>query len=533
MKISLVSIEKGITAIGFRKIASIARNMNSDTEICYIAPMNLLSPFSVLISLKIKAHSFLEKNLQTIAAHFADKDMVCFSSMTEHSEITKEIIRAIKKLNPSVYIVWGGIHPIVDPEDAIKAADAICTGEGETAFRQFFDLYKSGADYSTQKNFWFNQEGRIIRNGFLPLHTNEEMGHFPLPLYADNELIYKENIGFVPLDDYIPFHALAYNTVWSIGCPFKCAYCSNSKFSANDKYYGKLRHSPVDYVINEIKYVISRHPHISTILFHDDSFMAIPMSTLEEFTTKWKKEINLSFCVYGVIPNYVKKEKIHILIWAGMNRMRMGIQSGSQRILDFYKRPSNVASIKKSVSVIASFSGYMIPPAYDIILDNPIETKQDVIDTLNLLYNMPRFYTINVFALRGIPNTELAREFAERNVVIQDIGEGYNSPRPTIANIMVYMLAVFTPPKIIYDYLLKYVKPFSEEQKLYPVFMFTARFVWLVKRAFDHLRFMDFSILPSKWGWILWKLGILQAWQKHMVKKIPMPVQKGSLEHNR
>ena len=41
----------------------------------------------------------------------------------------------------------GGIHPIIVPEDAIQHADAICTGEGEFAFAEFFDAFKNGRDY--------------------------------------------------------------------------------------------------------------------------------------------------------------------------------------------------------------------------------------------------------------------------------------------------------------------------------------------------------------------------------------------------
>jgi radical SAM superfamily enzyme YgiQ (UPF0313 family) len=47
------------------------------------------------------------------------------------------IIATIRELNSKAYIVWGGIHPIIHPEDAIKHADAICTGEGEFAFKNF------------------------------------------------------------------------------------------------------------------------------------------------------------------------------------------------------------------------------------------------------------------------------------------------------------------------------------------------------------------------------------------------------------
>ena len=76
-----------------------------------------------------------------------------------------------------------------------------------------------------------------------------------------------------------------------------------------------------------------------------------------------------------------------------MNRVRMGIQSGSEAILDFYKRPTP-PDHREATEVIGSFAPkYHIPPAYDIIIDNPFETRQDLLDTLELLYRMRRPYT--------------------------------------------------------------------------------------------------------------------------------------------
>ena len=43
MKIIFVSVESGITALGFRKVAAIARSLNSETDICFIPVDNLYS----------------------------------------------------------------------------------------------------------------------------------------------------------------------------------------------------------------------------------------------------------------------------------------------------------------------------------------------------------------------------------------------------------------------------------------------------------------------------------------------------------
>ena len=206
------------------------------------------------------------------------------------------------------------------------------------------------------------------------------------------------------LGDYLANDGLGYSTLWSIGCPFHCSFCGNTKFIANDPAYKKIRHPSARYMVDEIKNLRRKFPHVSQVSFHDDSFMAITYRELETFAELWQAELGIPFAVYGVIPNYVKQDKFEILTWAGMNRVRMGIQSGSQAILDFYKRPTPPERIEEAAEVIGSFAPkYHIPPAYDIIMDNPIETRQDVVDTLELLYRMPRPYTLAHLLAEGDP----------------------------------------------------------------------------------------------------------------------------------
>ena len=170
-------------------------------------------------------------------------------------------------------------------------------------------------------------------------------------------------------------------------------------------------------MVDQVKDARARFPHLSQVSFHDDSFMAIPYGQLEEFAELWKAELDLPFAVYGVIPNYVKRDKFELLTWAGMNRIRMGIQSGSRRTLEFYKRPSPPEKILAAGEVNASFSPkYHIPPAYDIITDNPVETRDDIRQTLQLLYDMQRPYTLFIYSLKVIPNTELETAMKERGI---------------------------------------------------------------------------------------------------------------------
>jgi len=515
-----VSVENGIISIGFRKVTSYARGFYPDIEVCYITPTHFYSPIKAIVNFGNINTDLPTKDIKQIAEYLANADMVCFSSMTPLADLTKKIVRAIRVIKSNTFIIWGGVHCIVYPEDAIKYADAICVGEGEYSFKQFLVAYNNGTDYYKTKNFWFNKNGKIIKNGFLPLNKPEDMESFPFPLYADNELIYKRKVGFVPLgmSEYISQLGIVYHTILAIGCPFKCIYCDNSKFTENDKNYSKLRYPSVDYIIAEIKTVLKKRPYLSNVVFMDDGFIALPLEFLQEFAEKWRKEVKLPFSLSGVIPGYVNRKKMEILVFAGMTDLRMGIQSGSDRILRFYERPNRPGLVMKSVSIISEFSD-RITPTYDIILDNPIENRQDIIDTLQLLYDMPRPFVLQIYGLRVIPNTKLAEELAKRNVTIQDISKGILIVEPTLANAMVYMITVFRPPKWIFEILLKYAQPYNVEQTKHYFLLFIFRGLWLFKRGFIGLLHMNFSELPGKFGWICWKLGIIKFWRTKIQRK--------------
>jgi radical SAM superfamily enzyme YgiQ (UPF0313 family) len=252
--------------------------------------------------------------------------------------------------------------------------------------------------------------------------------------------------------------------------------------------------------------------------------MAIRYAELEQFAELWRAEVGLPFCVYGVIPTYVKRDKFELLTWAGMNRIRMGIQSGSKAILDFYKRPTPPEKIEAAGEIAASFAPtYHIPPAYDIIMDNPVETREDVVATLELLYRMARPYWLFVYSLKVIPNTGLAEAMKQRGIDLEAIDDSYLIVPPRAANLLLYLLVLWRPPRWLWERLLGRVRASSEPQPLYPRIGMLLRTLYLTRRVLWHLRVMDLSITPGKTSHWLWRLGLVRFWQRWLVRRAPRP----------
>jgi hypothetical protein len=148
--------------------------------------------------------------------------------------------------------------------------------------------------------------------------------------------------------------------------------------------YKRIRHPDARQMVDQAKDARERFPHLSQVSFHD-SFMAIPYGQFEEFAELWHDELKLPFAVYGVIAKLRPPGQVRAALVGRHESPPEGIRSGSG-MRDFRKRSTPPEKILSAGKVIASLAPtYHIPAAYDIIMDNPIETRDDAKSTLHLM----------------------------------------------------------------------------------------------------------------------------------------------------
>jgi len=458
MRIGLVSFQDGIAAHGLRRLSSLLKFKGFQTDTYFYNPSGdqsmFRSFFEPLINRKFsdKQRELNPRFLQLLAQH----DVVGVSGTTDSAFEIKQAIRAIKQINPDCLVVWGGVHARIFPEDAVKHADAVCTGEGEKAFVELLSKLSTGVPYTNTNSFWFKVGQQVVKNDQTPLLTNDELTAMPFPDYGfDLWYVTDSQMTRMGRDIYITANGSSYLTLWSLGCPFRCSYCSNDAFLKSDLQNGVVRYPSPNHIISELQHVLETHDYVSHIVFDDDSFLLVKRPDIERFAELYKKTIGLPFWVTGYHPLTIDKEKTEILIDAGMRKVRMGIQSGSTKLLSFYNRKYSRETALKQGAYLASLYPRIAPPFYDVIIDNPIETEADIIDTIRFFYDLARPFFVYLYSLRVIPGTKLAQYAADNpQLAFQYIGDSYLFFRDRRSAFMILLLVIWKPPLPVFNLLL-------------------------------------------------------------------------------
>jgi radical SAM superfamily enzyme YgiQ (UPF0313 family) len=345
-----------------------------------------------------------------------DPDLIGIGVRSSFLAIAGEITHRIQK-ELGRPVIWGGTHATVAPEHSIQTADMICLGEGEFAMLELAQRLSEGRDISDIENLWVRQDGKIFRNPIRLLLADVNTLPYPDFVNENKYFIDKDTIS----DTDPGLQAFNLDVMTSRGCPFQCSYCSNSLFHSLYKGKGRMvrQRSPRN-VLDEIKSQRALFPKLKRIDFIDEVF-SWEKDWVKEFVEEYKRDIGLPFhCMQH--PNMTNKDIMKILKDAGLERVEVGIQSGSERVRkDVFERRVSDEKLINTGRILREIG---IVPFYDVIVDNPFETPEDKKQGLDLLLKMPRPFYMHMFSLIYFPNTALTKKAIEAKLISEDDVEG-------------------------------------------------------------------------------------------------------------
>lgn len=330
-----------------------------------------------------------------------DPDVVGFN-VTSMGYVECQQIMALlsPKLPEGVPVVWGGTHCTLKWKECLeqnKGVDFVCRGEGDEAFPELLEALRQGQDPTQIANIYVNQPEGYLENA--PRSLFGEMDELPRNDYTDDNKHYIIQREVYHQTNPVPLQKHTYYINTARGCPFRCTFCGNSALA--DKGNGKgryLRRRSVESVMEELKEELARNPGIDFIYFWDDVFTAYPKWVME-FAKRYKEEIGLPFFCY-THPEMITEKLFNALADAGLERVTMGVESGSYRVrsqvMNRWETDENIIE----ASWVQSSKG--VTPTYDFIL-SAFETEEDKQKGLELCLKLAKPFKAQMHTMTYYP----------------------------------------------------------------------------------------------------------------------------------
>lgn len=408
--------------LGPRYISSVLRQAGHETSLvlfkhclaAYDTPAEKAHPEDHLVhfySSKAETDALLDFIRQT------DPLWIGFSFMSFSSGLAVYLTQKIREVT-NTPIVWGGVDTTVNREWSIEHADIICISEGEYAALELTDALEGKRELTNIQNLWVKKDGQIYKNEVRPLIQDLDTLPFPDVDYSHIYHIDQNTMRVGVIPEKSPLQSW-YVIMTSRGCPYRCSYCIHGLTHELLKGKGKyLRRRTVENVIEELKAYKKYRPNTDQILFYDDVF-TFDRKWIDEFADAYKREIDLPFWVY-TYPEICDEVILARLKEIGLMYVKMGIQSGSDRVMnEVYDRRLNQDRIMKAAQTLQDLDIYCV---YDMLIGIPLETEEDLRNSLEILLQIPRPYGLNVWPIIFYRNYNIAKK-AEDNPRLAELVE--------------------------------------------------------------------------------------------------------------
>lgn len=306
-------------------------------------------------------------------------------------------VSKIVRENSEVPIIWGGIHPTLLPMQTLEhpLIDAVVQGDGEVTLYETLKALEEGRSFHGIHGLHFKENGKLIEN---PKRSPTDLNSLPdeIPPYDLVDFKKYKRAGFTET---------SFSILTSSGCPHRCTFCH---VPATDS---KWIPEGVDRTMRHIKYIMDKYN--PDYLYINDNDFFVNLKRAEALFTEMKKEkIDVVVGFRGTrIDELVRADhKLFSLMEdIGVRELHIGVESGSQRILDYIKKDIKVDDV---ISVNKKLLKHpKIRPSYNFFTGVPGETEHDLDLTtrlaLKLLRENPYAQISSMTEFAPYPGTEL------------------------------------------------------------------------------------------------------------------------------
>jgi len=273
-------------------------------------------------------------------------------------------------------------------------ADVIILGEGEGTLKELLTKLDAGEAIHEVEGVAFNSLTGIKIKAKRPVLKN--LDELPLPAW---DLVDME----------------AYRQVWSAkhkhiylnvtttrGCPYKCNWCAKSIYG--NRYNSRSARS----VVNELHYLKQKFV-VDHFWMCDDIFGLKPGWIKEFYNELNQRGLAIKYKIQSRVDLLLNEDTIDVLVASGMDEVWLGVESGSQKILDAMDKGITINQIHQATTLLKAKGvkvGFFIQFGY------LGETSSDIRKTIRLVLDlMPDELGVSVsYPLPGTRFYETVRE---------------------------------------------------------------------------------------------------------------------------
>lgn len=316
-----------------------------------------------------------EQDTEEIINEFAP-DFIGIYTHTASYLQTLELIEEIRRVTDTT-IICGGPHATVLPETIPDTVNHIVIGEGEIALLDIVE----GRD-----------DNRIIQRPQI-----EDLDSLPWPSYQhfiDKPYNFKMDLySYGPQIEAEP--VLTMNT--SRGCPYRCTFCQvASIWGRTYRFFGAPK------IVEEVENLVHSYG-AKGIYFREDNF-TLNRKRLEEFCDLiLERNIKIHWACESRVDAIQDKALMEKVFSTGCRGFYVGVESGSQRVLDLMKKDVSLAQIRKFFTLCRKMG---IKTYATFCMGIPGETDEDREETERLIEEIQPD-SVDRFAYIGIPKSPL------------------------------------------------------------------------------------------------------------------------------
>lgn len=287
-------------------------------------------------------------------------------------------------------VVLGGPEPYSYADEYLaRGADVVVAGEGELTLEELLPhLARTGTSglQDIAGLAYLREDGSIVRTA--PRAAISDLDAQPLP---DREAIDLQ----IYIDTWRQHHGVgSLSLITARGCPFECTWCSHGVFG-----YGHRRRSP-QATADEVEAIVERFS--PDMLWYADDVFTIHHRWIFEFAEELdRRGLRVPFETISR-EDRLNEEVVGALARMGCQKLWIGGESGSQRVLDAMKRKTDVGRLR---SMIRLLQKHGIEAGTFVMLGYEGETAEDIEETVaHLRASLPdEFLTTEAYPIKGTP----------------------------------------------------------------------------------------------------------------------------------